>query len=101
MTVVSRSTSSTVCQKSAGHEKFAVGISSASELDDASVLSELGIGVALSRVDRAALKVAWHRCVSMSKSSSDVTMTPQANSSALPGQAMESSEGRVNHLHQS
>ena len=74
-------------------EKFAVGISSASELDDASVLSELGFDVALSRVDRAASKVAWNRCVTMSKSASDVTMTPQANSSALPGPAVESSEG--------
>ena len=74
-------------------EKFAVGISSASELDDASVLSELGIDVTLSRVDRAALKVAWQRCINLAKSASDATMTHQAHPSAVPGPSVESSEG--------
>ena len=74
-------------------EKFAVGNSSASELDDASVLSELGIDVALSRVERAALKVAWQRCITMAKSASDATVTTQANSSAVPGPTVESSDG--------
>ena len=68
-------------------------ISSASELDDASVLSELGIDVSLSRVDRAALKVAWQRSITMSKSASDATLTSPATSSTLPGPAVESSEG--------
>ena len=74
-------------------EKIAVGISSASELDDASVLSELGIDVSLSRVGRAAMKVAWQRCITMSKSASDATITSPAVSSALPGPSVESSEG--------
>ena len=74
-------------------EKFAVGISSASELDDASVLAELGIDVTLSRVDRAALKVAWQRCINMAKSASAASMTHQAHPSAVSGPSVESSEG--------
>lgn len=52
-------------------EKFAVGVSSASDLDDSSTLSDLGIDMSVSRVDRAALKVAWNRCVYQSKESAD------------------------------
>ena len=74
-------------------EKFAVGISSASELDDASVLAELGIDVTLSRVDRAALKVAWQRCIQMAKSASDTPMTPQVHHSAVSSPSAEPSEG--------
>ena len=73
--------------------KFAVGISSASELDDASVLAELGIDVTLSRVYRAALKVAWQRCIQMEKSTSDTSMTPHVHHSAVPSPSAEPSEG--------
>ena len=72
--------------------KFAVGISSANELDDASVLAELGIDVTPSRVERAALKVAWKRCIQMEKSTSDAAMTP-VQRPAISSSSAEPSEG--------
>ena len=82
------------CMLEAGwtSEKFAVGISSASDLDDTSILMELGLDEAPSRVDRAALKVAWQRCVSLSKSPLESPITSPSNPSAATGSVVESSE---------
>ena len=44
-------------------------------------------------MDRAALKVAWQRCINIAKSTSDASMTPRSHPSAVPNPSVESSEG--------
>ena len=67
-------------------DQFAVGFSSLQDFDQEDSLSDLGLEADISRLQRAALKVAWQKCVETTKSSqppADSVDAPASSTSQL------------------